>query len=194
MDDKPVADLGKVVAAPVEQNEDNKSGVERGIIKFGNVLALLFLASVLISVYEVVARFVFNSPTIWVHETTSFFVAICLVFGGLYCYIENKHIRIDIVYEVVPTRVKFALDVFVEIAQLTFFIALSYASWIMAEKSWFNPLGDLRLEESGSAFRFPSPALIKAFIFICLIFMAVFSLKRLISLFRKTNKMKDAAL
>ena len=37
----------------------------------GNGLSLLFMAAIVLTAYEVVMRYVFNAPTIWVHDVVT---------------------------------------------------------------------------------------------------------------------------
>ncbi|WMY72596.1 TRAP transporter small permease subunit [Buttiauxella selenatireducens] len=161
------------------------SKLERGIIRFGNLLSGLFLVSVIIAVYEVICRFIFDAPTIWVHELTVFFCGICLTYGGLYCVAKKSHISIDVVYRLLKPKGQYILDLFVETAQIIFFAALSFASFIMVEKSWRSPTGAWHLENNGSAFDLPTPALLKAVIFCCALLMLSVAYLRLVRLVRR---------
>ena len=42
--------------------------VDRISLGLGKALSLLFLVAVALTVYEVVMRYAFNAPTIWVHD------------------------------------------------------------------------------------------------------------------------------
>jgi len=68
----------------IPDDEKPRNRLDACIIKVGNALSLLFIFTVLISFYEVVMRYAFNAPTIWVHETASFIGGSLFVVGGLY--------------------------------------------------------------------------------------------------------------
>ena len=57
--------------------------------------------AMLILIQEVVLRYVFNSPTIWAHETTIFLCGIAFVYGGLYCAARDSHIRVVLIYDAI---------------------------------------------------------------------------------------------
>ena len=48
--------------------------------------------------YEVIQRYVFNSPTIWVYELCGILYGIFFLLGGAYAQLYEAHIRVDCVY------------------------------------------------------------------------------------------------
>ena len=48
--------------------------------------------------YEVVARYVFNSPTNWVHESMFLMYGMQYMLAGAYAYREDQHVRVDVFY------------------------------------------------------------------------------------------------
>ncbi len=53
--------------SPTPHNSDDapRNWLDVAIVRLGNVLSLMFIATALISFYEVVMRYAFNAPTIW---------------------------------------------------------------------------------------------------------------------------------
>jgi TRAP-type C4-dicarboxylate transport system permease small subunit len=140
-----------------------------GVSRLGLPFALLFVASMLCLLFEIVMRYLFQSPTLWVHETTVFMCATTFIFGGLYCTSLNRHIRIVIIYEAVGPRVRRALDVFIYSVCALASAAFAYAAWRMARNALFTPSGTLRLETSGTAWNPPIPAALKLFLLLALV-------------------------
>jgi len=62
--------------------------------------------------YEVLLRYVFNSPTTWAHETTKHVFGIYSVLMGAYLLRYGQHVRIDLIYGAMPKRVRAIFDVF----------------------------------------------------------------------------------
>ena len=62
----------------------------------GEWLSYVYLVAVAVITYEVVARYFFNAPTIWAHESTIALTAIGFVFGGAYTMQRRGHIAITI--------------------------------------------------------------------------------------------------
>ncbi|MEH6452462.1 MAG: TRAP transporter small permease subunit [Psychromonas sp.] len=165
----------------VPEDERPRNGLDALIIKVGNTLSLLFIFTVLISFYEVVMRYVFDSPTIWVHETASFVGGSLFVIGGLYAFASNKHVRVVLIYDIVSQRTKHYLNLFHNIIGITFSSFMAYGAYTLAESAWFSPLGELRLNTSGSAWNPPFPALLKAIIFISFCILTIQFLLHLIA-------------
>ncbi|MDR0620902.1 MAG: TRAP transporter small permease subunit [Deltaproteobacteria bacterium] len=79
---------------------------------FGYIAAPLpFLAGVIIF-YEIVMRKFFNSPTLWVSETTAMLCGICYLLGGALTMKNDGHVRVDIIYSRFGKRGKSILDCF----------------------------------------------------------------------------------
>lgn len=177
---------------PVTDNSDEpRNALDRFIYKLGNILSLLFILTVAISFYEVLMRYVFNAPTIWVHETASFLGGCLFVFGGIYAMSINKHVRVVLIYDMVSDRTRRWLNVFHHIMGLIFSGLLSWAAYQMVQDSWFSPFGEMRLETSGSAWNPAFPALVKGMIFLTLSIMFVQFSLHLIQEINGLRKRKD---
>lgn len=157
------------------------TALDRAIISLGGPVSFLLIAATVISIYEIVARYFFNAPTIWAHETIIGLVAICYLFGGIYCLATNKHIRIGLIYFGTSGGTRRLLDIVNSILTLFFALAIAYAAWTMTEKAWFNPAGDFRMESSGSAWNPPIPALVKLALLLTSIVIALQSIGHLFS-------------
>ncbi len=171
--------------------EQPRNWLDACITWVGDLLSLFFIFTVAISFYEVVMRYVFNAPTLWVHESASFIGGMLFVFGGLYAFATNKHVRVVLIYDAVSARARQWLNLFHHLAGLAFAAMMVWASYSMAEAAWFTPWGELRLETSGSAWNPPFPALLKGFIFISMCFLAIQFLLHLISEINGLRKEKD---
>ena len=139
----------------------------------GIVFAIGILASAGLLFYEVVMRYVFNAPTRWVHETVVFLSAIAFVFGGLYAAAIDKHIRVVLFYDQLSAGLKRVFDVAISLTCLVASLFFAWAAWLSVERAAWTPQGDFRLETSGSAWNPPYPGLLKIFLFVILILLAV---------------------
>ena len=79
--------------------------------RVGAVSSWLLLALIVIILYEVIARYVFNSPTTWVFGSFRMISAALIVFGWAYAQRYNSHIRVDILYTRFSPRKKALIDV-----------------------------------------------------------------------------------
>ena len=158
------------------------------IAKLGEWFSLLFLLSMATLLFEVIMRYVFASPTIWAHETTTFLCAISFVFGGLYSVSKNSHIRIVLLYEHVSDRVRRYLNIAIYTVCGMATATFAVATWPTVVKSLFNPAGDFRMITSGSAWNPPFPAILRSFLFLVLVVMTIqFALFMLHHIRRRTD-------
>lgn len=138
-----------------------------------NASGFLFAAGIVLAaailLLEVFLRYLFNSPTIWAHEATVFLCGLAFVFGGLYCTSRNTHIRVVLLYDILPPRLRKAADVLISLACAIASGFFAYASWHMVQRAVLAPSGGIRLETTGSAWSPPTPALIKVFILVVMI-------------------------
>lgn len=121
----------------------------------GEKLSVVFLAAVLITAFEVVMRYVFNSPTIYVHDSAIALSAVGFIFGGAYSLQRREHIRISVVYDLLPRAAQKVCDA----------LALAVAVFFLAVLTWAairQAIPSVRLmETSGRAWDVPIPAFLK---------------------------------
>ena len=163
-----------------EENTDKTSNkafkhpqmsLDQCILKLGDVLSLLFVLTVAISLFEVVMRYCFNAPTIWVHESASFIGGALFIYGGIYSLANDKHVRVVLIYDHVSERAKQCLNIFHSMSGLILSTLLIYGAWLMVTNAWLTPNGQWRLETSGSAWNPVYPALLKGVILLVLLVM-----------------------
>ena len=166
-----MTDLKKPVNLPPGQEKDRGAVPEAGFIgrvidKLGIVFAIGLIVSALILINEVILRYVFNSPTIWAHETTIFICGMTFIYGGLYCAARDQHIRVVLLYDAVPKEWRRVLNVFISIISAAAAGMFAWASWTMVTRAAFTPDGTFRLERSGSAWDPVYPGLVKVSLFV----------------------------
>ena len=150
--------------------------IDKIIIKLGHVVTWLFFAIVLIGFYEVVMRYVFSSPTFWVHETTTFIVSIGLLYGGVYCFADNRHICMTFLIDSLDQKPRWYFDLLVHVFVFGFTLMMLYGSYLNALDAFFSYSGELRLQTSGSAWDTPFPAYNKGFFFLSCVVLSFMSL------------------
>lgn len=140
---------------PYEPGRDPMSRLSRFL---GEFLAPLFLIAVLISVYEVVARYLFASPTVWVHEMTILLSAICFVVSGLYSLERREHIRITVLSDRLPPRLRRMLDWLGFALAMIFLVAVAWGGFKLGWQAL------VLWETTQSAFNSPTQAILKPLI------------------------------
>jgi TRAP-type mannitol/chloroaromatic compound transport system permease small subunit len=76
----------------------------------GRITCISIFVLMLVMVYEVFARYIFNSPTIWAMELSSYLMIIFVALGGAYVLKENAHVNVDIVCSRLSDRARAVLD------------------------------------------------------------------------------------
>ena len=76
----------------------------------GRLIALSMAFLMAIITYEVIARYVFNAPTIWVFETSNFTNGAAFMLGCGYALLKGAHVRTDIFWENYSERRKGIID------------------------------------------------------------------------------------
>ncbi len=138
--------------------------VDRG----GWIFAAGIFAAMLILIQEIVLRYVFNNPTTWAHETTVFLCGAAFVYGGLFCAARDEHIRVVLIYDAIPPRIRRLFDVVISLVCAIASGFFAYASILMVQKAAFRPDGSFRLESSGSAWDPVYPGVLKIFLMVIL--------------------------
>jgi TRAP-type C4-dicarboxylate transport system permease small subunit len=177
--------IAEIIAEVEDSDAEIRSGFDRAIAGSTKFFAWAIFVAFAITVLEVVARYVFNRPTFWAHESTTFLIAAIFLIGGPIALARDKHIRVRMFYDSVSPKRKRLLDIVNSLIGLVFFAGLSVASWTMVSKSWFNPSGALHLEGTGTSWNPPTPALLKMLVLICVVTMFVQTLLHLFAAIRR---------
>jgi C4-dicarboxylate transporter, DctQ subunit len=80
-------------------------------VALGMVSGFGVLAMGIILTYEVVCRYVFNSPTIWAQEIAIYLYMWTMLAAASYTLQMGKHINVDLVITYLPTRAKMLLEI-----------------------------------------------------------------------------------
>ncbi len=84
----------------------------------GTLVAWLNIPLVVVVVWEVIARYAFNAPTIWSFELTYMLYGTIFMLGSAYALHKGAHIRTDFFFEKWSIRTKGVID---SVAYLVFF-------------------------------------------------------------------------
>ena len=111
---------------------------------FGFWVAMLIFPMVLVVIYEVIMRYVFNAPTSWGFEATTFIYGLHYMLGFGYALLHNSHVKVDVFVSLLPKRKRNIISLICNLFMfLPVFALLSYGcitfAWdsiIGLEKSW----------------------------------------------------------
>lgn len=129
---------------------------------------------VLIILYEVIMRYFFASATLWVNEMSLWIAGGIYLSGGLYSMQQRSHIRIFIIYDVVPLWMRRLFDVLSTLCVCVFGMAVIYGGFGEANAKFW------RWETFGTAFDPPLPATIKPLILTMMLFLSLQVISNLI--------------
>lgn len=99
----------------------------------GKIVCFMIPIVIGITVYEVVMRYVFNSPTMWVHETSDHLFAFSFLLGGAYTFSQGGHVKVDVLYNHFSERNKVILDI---CTSFFFFLFIGLLLWKGGEMAW----------------------------------------------------------
>ena len=137
---------------------------------------LMFFVAIITSImlYEVVMRYVFARPTIWVEELSRWLGGVIFLVAGLYAMQQRTHIRVTIVYELVNRNTQRVMDVLATVCICLFCWAVSWGYWENAMRKFST------WELYGSAWNPPIPAIMKPLICIVCAWMSIQAINNLI--------------
>ncbi|WP_353471427.1 TRAP transporter small permease [Salipiger sp. H15] len=133
------------------------------------------VAIVIVMFYEVVARYVFEKPTLWANELSLWIASFVFLLAGLYAMQQRSHIRIYIIYDMFPRWAQKLSDVISVSLIWVFFICLLWGGYTEA----MQKLG--RMETFGTAWDPPLPATLKIGLIIIIGLVALQALSNLIA-------------
>ena len=110
--------------------------IERLIENIGKIASILILAILAMITFEVVSRYVFNSPTSWVWLISKQVFGVYIILAGSYALIHHQHIRIEIFYDLFPRFVKTIIRFLTLLIALFFLGSLLWKGSIMGWEAW----------------------------------------------------------
>ena len=96
----------------------------------GRIVAWLIIPMVLALTYEVVARYLFNAPTLWAYDVTFMLYGSFFMLGAAYTLQRKGHIRTDSLYSKWSVRQQAWTDVVCYLVMFLPFVAIFlWAGW-----------------------------------------------------------------
>jgi TRAP-type mannitol/chloroaromatic compound transport system permease small subunit len=116
--------VGTVEATSVHVRTPITDAIDRFNAAIGIYVAYWAVIAVFFYYYEVLGRYVFNSPTNWVHESMFLMFGMQYVLCGAYAYNSDSHVRVDIFYAKFSPRGKAIADIATSLFFFIFTVAL----------------------------------------------------------------------
>jgi len=150
-------------------------------------LLMFFVAIIMgIMLYEVILRYVFARPTIWVEELSRWLGGVIFLVAGLYAMQQRTHIRVTIVYDIIGRNTQRVMDALGTVCICIFCWAVTWGYWGNAMRKFST------WELYGSAWNPPIPALMKPLICITCAWMSIQAINNLIVDWRRNTPLSPA--
>ncbi|MBW2585290.1 MAG: TRAP transporter small permease subunit, partial [Deltaproteobacteria bacterium] len=101
----------------------------------GEYVSFLAIIAVFVYYYEVLVRYLFNSPTNWAHESMFLMFGMQYMLAAGFTHRENAHVHVDVLYHYFPLRMKALVNVLTSIFFFIFCIVLFWTGWVFAADS-----------------------------------------------------------
>jgi len=162
---------------------DSKGDIETAPDGFFDIVSLVCSRLAMIAVglivlvmfYEVVSRYVFSRPTLWANELSLWIAAFVFLLAGQYAMQQRSHIRIYVIYDMMPRWMQKTADVISVTLIVGFFFALVWGGYNDALRRM------LRMETFGTAWDPPLPGTVKPAILILILLVTIQAVSNLIA-------------
>ena len=128
--------------------ETIQKAIESFSNKQGEWTSLLIIPLLLVVIYEVCMRYLFNAPTIWGFETTTFLYGMHYMFGLSYTDVTGGHVKVDIFTSRASSKVQTILSI---LTTLVMFIPVMLCMTIWSFKFALTSIEGLELNSTSWA-------------------------------------------
>jgi len=151
-------------------------------VVLGRLAMIMVAFVVLVMFYEVVSRYLFSRPTLWANELSLWIASFVFLLAGLYAMQQRSHIRIYIIYDMMPRWMQKFSDSISVLLIVFFTFALVWGGYTDAENRF------LRMETFGTAWDPPIPGIVKPAL---LIIVVLVCFQAVSNLFADWNKVPE---
>jgi TRAP-type mannitol/chloroaromatic compound transport system permease small subunit len=135
--------LEAIEAEEVKDDRDHaRNWIDRLSLFCGEFVSYWAVIAVFVYYFEVISRYVFNSPTNWAHEAMYLMFGMQYLIAGAYAMLTESHVRVDIFYAPMRRKNKAIVDLFTSIFFFIFAGTLLVTSWIFAMDAIAVPSGN----------------------------------------------------
>lgn len=150
--------------------------IDRIALFVGRVTMVLIVTMSSIMMYEVFLRYLFEAPTLWANELTLWMAGYVFLLSGLYAMQQRCHIRIFLLYDIMPRWIQHIFDL-ISVTLICIFAGfLVFGSYKQVFYTKFY-----KWEMFGTAFDPPIPATVQPMILIMVVLIAIQAIINLVS-------------
>ena len=110
--------------------------VSRLSLFFQNIAIIAFVILTTSVIYEVIARSVFNKPTIWSLEIVTYMISCVAFFGSAYVLRINKHLEINLLTQLFSNKYRRLMKIFSDTIGLLFCLIVFFYGCKLIELSY----------------------------------------------------------
>jgi len=92
----------------------------------GKIFSMIILIITGLLMFEITLRYIFNAPTIWVHETCQHLFAGYSILAGAYVLLYYAHVKVDVIYARFSPRRRAIID---SVTYSFFFVFVGLMLW-----------------------------------------------------------------
>jgi TRAP-type mannitol/chloroaromatic compound transport system permease small subunit len=133
----------------VKGNNSQSNLITRITEAISKPASFLVFVMMLITATEVIGRYVFNHPTTWAWALNRQIFGVFILVAGAYAMSKQEHIRIEILYDHFPPKIKMIAR---GIALASFILFMGVLVW---QGSWMGWNSLMMKEKLAGAFRMP---------------------------------------
>ncbi len=150
--------------------------------KEGELTSFLIYPLLIIVVYEVFMRYVFNAPTTWGFEATTFLYGLHYMFGFAYTDVHDAHVKVDIFTSLLSEKKQALFSI---ITNLILFMPVMICMTIWAGKFAYTSTLEQELNSTSWA---PPIWPLKILMALCFLFLVLQGIANLITDINKLKK------
>ena len=167
--------IGVLTVERARMETESWRPLDRVAVFIGRVTMVLISALTAVMIYEVFLRYVVEAPTLWANELSLWIAGFVFLCSGLYAMQQRSHIRIFILYDILPRGLQKLCDSISTLLIVVFAFFLFYGGYGEAFTKFY------RWETFGTAFDPPIPATLKPAILILVTMVAIQAVINLVS-------------
>ena len=179
--------LGTLTVKRAPMEIEDYTSTDKIAMFVGRVTMLLVALLVGVMMWEVVLRYVFERPTLWANELSLWMAGFVFILSGFYAMQQRSHIRIFLLYDMLPRNLQRTCDCISTFLIITFAFFLIYGGYGEAKAKF------LRWETFGTIFDPPIPSTLKPLVLLVVCLVAAQSLLNLINDWNKEPEVHTAA-
>ena len=149
--------------------------LDRLAVFVGRVTMMLIVCLTCVMLWEVILRYIFEAPTLWANELSLWLAGFVFLCAGLYAMQQRSHIRIFLLYDMLPRGLQRLCDIISTSLIVLFTFFLIYGGYGEAFDKFY------RWETFGTAFDPPIPATLKPMVLLVMVLVAFQAVVNLIS-------------